>query len=105
MRDNLQEKSWSHERLLYSSRVQGLIFVRHGRCRDADAFVVECADEPVITDLKLWLGKGLWKTQDLASRYDPGNTVQVHAVVVSARLPVESHRNDLTGLRVRAQTR
>src|SRR6516162_2464757 len=104
MGNDLQQKTRLVERLCDDGSIELAVFVAHRAGRNADASVIQRADEGVPIDFQTGPCELLWKAPEFTSAGNRRVVVQKHGVDIAAYLSAQSDRNHLTRLRVIAKT-
>src|SRR6516165_6640633 len=103
MGNDLQQQARLVERLFDDSSVEFAVLIAHRPGRNADASVIQRANQGVPIDFQARLRKLLRKPPEFTSAGDRRVVVEKHGVDIAAYLAAKSDRDHLTRLRVIAE--
>src|SRR5262249_19262238 len=104
MRYDLEQEIRRFQCSLYRGEIARLVLVAHGADGDAQRAKVKLTNKRIDLCLQLGFGKLLGKSPKLASPRNRRMIVQEHAVRVTTLAALEGDGNDLSALRVIAET-
>src|SRR6516162_8493638 len=104
MGNDLQQKPRLVERLCHDGLVELAMLVAHRAGRNADAPVIQRADEGVPIDFQARSRELLWKAPEFTSAGDRRVGIEEHGVDIAAQLAAQSDGYHLTRLGVVAKT-